>query len=84
MTVKGVVYANGVGVANVVVSDGFEVTMTDAAGIYYLPSSKKENMCLSPYRETTKLIQTSMRLNSFNAFRSRLILLRLKILSLRL
>ena len=41
MTVKGVVYANGVGVANVVVSDGFEVTMTDAAGIYYLPSSKK-------------------------------------------
>lgn len=41
MTVKGVVYAEGVGVAGVVVSDGFEVTKTDANGIYYLPSAKK-------------------------------------------
>ncbi len=41
MTVKGVVYAAGVGVANVVVSDGFEVTTTDANGVYYLPSEKK-------------------------------------------
>lgn len=41
MTVKGSVYANGVGLANVVVSDGFEVTKTDEKGIYYLPSAKK-------------------------------------------
>lgn len=41
MTVKGVVYANGVGLANVVVSDGFEVATTDANGIYYLASAKK-------------------------------------------
>lgn len=41
MTVKGVVYAAGVGLANVVVSDGFEVATTDANGIYYLPSAKK-------------------------------------------
>ena len=41
MTVKGVVYAAGIGLANVVVSDGFEVTTTDANGIYYLPSAKK-------------------------------------------
>ncbi len=41
MTVKGVVYAAGVGVANVVVSDGFEVTTTDTNGVYYLPSEKK-------------------------------------------
>ncbi|ERJ59426.1 calcineurin-like phosphoesterase C-terminal domain-containing protein [Sphingobacterium paucimobilis] len=41
MTVKGVVYAAGVGLANVVVSDGFEVAKTDENGIYYLPSAKK-------------------------------------------
>src|SRR5690606_38069983 len=41
MTIKGTVYAGGVGLANVVVSDGFEVTTTDGNGIYYLPSEKK-------------------------------------------
>lgn len=41
MTVKGVVYCGGKGVANVPVSDGVEVTTTDAKGIYYLPSAKK-------------------------------------------
>src|SRR5690606_27881783 len=43
MTVKGVVYSGGAGMPNVVVSDGFEVTQTDANGIYYLPSTKKSN-----------------------------------------
>ena len=41
MTVKGVVYCDGAGVANVVVSDGYEVTTTNADGVYYLPSQKK-------------------------------------------
>ncbi|WP_258101099.1 calcineurin-like phosphoesterase family protein [Marinoscillum pacificum] len=41
MTVKGVVYSSGVGIAGVVVSDGFEVTLTDDEGRYYLPSQKK-------------------------------------------
>src|SRR5690606_2614484 len=41
MTVKGIVFSNGVGVAGVVVSDGHEVTTTDEDGIYYLPSSKE-------------------------------------------
>lgn len=41
MTIKGTVYASGNGLANVVVSDGFDVTRTDAEGIYYLPSKKK-------------------------------------------
>lgn len=41
MTVKGVVECDGRGVAGVVVSDGFEVATTDADGIYYLPSQKK-------------------------------------------
>src|SRR5690606_31226014 len=41
MTVKGMVYVGGIGVANVVVSDGFEVTKTDENGTYYLPSAKK-------------------------------------------
>ena len=41
MTVKGTVYANGQGVANVMVSDGVEVTTTDQNGVYYLPSAKK-------------------------------------------
>src|SRR5690606_17689152 len=40
MTVKGVVYVGGKGLANVVVSDGIEVTKTDSNGIYYLPSAK--------------------------------------------
>jgi hypothetical protein len=41
MTVKGAVYSNGVGIEGVVVSDGYEVTATDANGIYYLASEKK-------------------------------------------
>jgi len=40
MTVKGVVYCNGKGIAGVVVSDGVEVTQTDQNGIYYLASQK--------------------------------------------
>lgn len=41
MTVKGVVYADGKGIPGVVVSDGYEVAVTDEQGIYYLPSLKK-------------------------------------------
>jgi hypothetical protein len=41
MTVKGLVYADGVGLPGVTVSDGYEVTVTDEDGIYYLPSLKK-------------------------------------------
>lgn len=41
MTVKGLVYSNGVGIPGVVVSDGYEVTATDENGVYYLPSQKK-------------------------------------------
>lgn len=39
--IKGIVYCNGKGVSGVVVSDGVEVTKTDANGIYYLQSQKK-------------------------------------------
>ncbi len=39
--IKGVVYCNGRGVPNVVVSDGIEVTKTNSDGIYYLSSTKK-------------------------------------------
>lgn len=42
MTVKGTVYANGQGIANVVVSDGVEFAVTDQNGVYYLPSNKKD------------------------------------------
>lgn len=41
MTLKGWVYCNDVGVSDVVVSDGYEVTVTDENGVYYLPSEKK-------------------------------------------
>jgi 3',5'-cyclic AMP phosphodiesterase CpdA len=42
MTVKGCVTTdNGLPVAGVAVSDGFELTVTDADGVYYLPSQKK-------------------------------------------
>lgn len=41
MTIKGVVYSQGKGIANVVVSDGEVFAKTNAEGIYYLPSSKK-------------------------------------------
>ena len=39
--IKGIVYCNGKGIANVVVSDGIETTKTNADGIYYLQSAKK-------------------------------------------
>lgn len=39
--IKGIVYCNGKGIPNVVVSDGYEVTKTNAEGIYYLQSQKK-------------------------------------------
>jgi len=39
--IKGIVYCNGKGIANVVVSDGIEVTKTNSDGIYYLQSLKK-------------------------------------------
>ncbi|MRR19069.1 metallophosphoesterase [bacterium] len=41
MTVKGIVFCDGEGVPGVVVSDGYEVTVTDSGGIYYLPSAKQ-------------------------------------------
>lgn len=41
MTVKGLVYSDGKGIPGVVVSDGFEVTLTDEKGRYYLPSQKE-------------------------------------------
>ena len=43
MTVKGAVFAAGIGIANVVVSDGTEVTKTNQDGIFYLPSKKLKN-----------------------------------------
>lgn len=39
--IKGVVYSNGGGVPGVVVSDGYEITVTDSEGRYYLKSLKK-------------------------------------------
>lgn len=39
--IKGIIYCNGRGIPNVVVSDGVEVTKSDANGIYYLQSEKK-------------------------------------------
>jgi len=41
MTVKGTVYSQNKGLANVQVSDGELVTTTDINGVYYLPSKKK-------------------------------------------
>ena len=41
MTVKGVVYCDGKGIPDVVVSDGYEVTTTNGSGIYYLASQKQ-------------------------------------------
>lgn len=40
-TIKGLVHSNGAGVPGVVVSDGYEVTVTDENGVYYLASEKK-------------------------------------------
>ena len=41
MSVYGWVSCNNTGVPGVVVSDGYEVTVTDADGVYYLPSQKR-------------------------------------------
>lgn len=43
-TVKGIVECDGKPVADVVVSDGFEMTRTDAKGAYYLLSAKKNGL----------------------------------------
>ena len=43
MTVKGTVKAAGIAVANVIVSDGIEVTKTDQNGVYYLASKKTKS-----------------------------------------
>lgn len=40
-TVKGVIHINGTGLANVVVSDGYDVAETDQDGVYYLASNKR-------------------------------------------
>lgn len=40
-TIKGVVHIAGKGLANVVVSDGYDVTKTDVDGVYYLSSNKR-------------------------------------------
>lgn len=48
MTIKGVVSSEGKGVEGVVVSDGYEVTTTDADGIYYLSSLKKNKYVFIP------------------------------------
>ncbi len=41
MTIKGKITCEGKAVAQVVVSDGIEVTTTNEQGVYYLPSKKK-------------------------------------------
>lgn len=40
-TVKGVIHVAGTGLADVVVSDGYDVTKTDQNGVYYLSSNKR-------------------------------------------
>lgn len=44
MTIKGTVSCDGKGIADVVVSDGYELTRTDAYGRYWLPSEKKNGL----------------------------------------
>ena len=41
VNIKGLVSCNGAGIADVTVSDGYEVTVTDAEGVYYLSSQKR-------------------------------------------
>ena len=41
MVLKGWVSCNKAGIPDVVVSDGYEVTVTDENGVYYLPSEKQ-------------------------------------------
>lgn len=57
-TVKGIVECDGKPVRDVVVSDGYEVTRTDAKGAYYLPSVKKAGLVFisipSGYETVTK------------------------------
>ena len=49
MTVYGLISCDGLGVPNVVVSDGIEVTTTDENGVYYLKSNKKYNYVIKLY-----------------------------------
>ena len=51
-SVTGRVTADGKGIAGVVVSDGYELAVTDSKGCYKLPSKKRERICIcfSPVR----------------------------------
>ena len=44
MNIKGWVSSDGIGIPDVAVSDGYELTLTDANGIYYLESEKKNGL----------------------------------------
>ncbi len=41
MTIKGIVHSDQKGIPGVIVSDGFDLTVTDEKGIYYLKSQKE-------------------------------------------
>ncbi|RZF59920.1 calcineurin-like phosphoesterase C-terminal domain-containing protein [Sphingobacterium corticibacterium] len=59
MTVKGTVFVGDKGVADVVVSDGEVVTKTDANGVYYLPSAKKNGYVFVSVPSNYEVITTN-------------------------
>lgn len=64
-TVKGVVHINGEGLADVVVSDGYDVTKTDEDGVYYLSSNKRTGYVFISIPGNYEVVSTNNNLPQF-------------------
>ncbi|PRD49315.1 calcineurin-like phosphoesterase C-terminal domain-containing protein [Sphingobacterium haloxyli] len=63
--VKGVVHINGEGLANVVVSDGYNVTKTNEEGVYYLNSNKRTGYVFISIPGNYEIVSTNNNLPLF-------------------
>src|SRR5690606_9849683 len=63
--VKGVVHINGEGLANVIVSDGYDVTKTNEEGVYYLNSNKRTGYVFVSIPGNYELVSTNNNLPQF-------------------
>ncbi|PVH24262.1 calcineurin-like phosphoesterase C-terminal domain-containing protein [Sphingobacterium corticibacter] len=66
--IKGVVHIAGQGLADVVVSDGYDVTKTDAQGVYYLSSNKRTGYVFISIPANHELTETVNKTPKFYQF----------------
>jgi len=69
-TIKGVVHIAGKGLANVVVSDGYDLTKTDRDGVYYLSSNKRTGYVFVSIPGNHEMVSSSNNLPAFYRYLS--------------